>query len=166
VISDEALLTKALTGCDAVVTVPISVRQLKATGLVTSLAKATAANGVKRLAFTAGEITAVHEEDETYTFRQKMLLAVATALMSVTPYSLPDMRKTTALIKQQPDWDWTIVRAPTLTETPAVGYKLCGLSDVTSKHKLSREDYAACLLNTLKEPSHQRRMLTVISADL
>lgn len=67
----------------------------------------------KWLAFTAGEVTAVHEENEKYTLRQKMLLAIATAIMSVTPYSLPDMRKATALIKQQPDWEWTIVRAPT-----------------------------------------------------
>ncbi len=93
-----------------------------------------------------------------------MLLAIATALMSVTPYSMPDMRKATAMIKQQPDWEWTIVRAPTLTETPAAGYRLCELSEVTSEHTLSREDYAACLLDCLENSDHQRRMLTVISA--
>jgi hypothetical protein len=158
------MLTRALAGCDAVVAVPISVRKLKATELVASLAKATAANGVKRLSFTAGEITAVHEENETYTLRQKMLLALATAIMSVTPYSLPDMRKATALIKQQPAWEWTIVRAPTLTATPAVGYRLCELSEVNSKHILSREDYAACLLDTLKNPNQDCRTLTAVSA--
>jgi len=149
VISDEALLTKALAGCDTVVAVPISVRKLKATELVASLAKATAANGVKRLVFTAGEITAVHEEHESYTLRQKMLLAIATTIMSVTPYSLTDMRKATALIKQQPGWEWTI----------------CGLSEVNSKHTLSREDYTASLLDIMKNPDHQRRMLTVVSAN-
>lgn len=49
VVSDEATLTQALAGCDAVVAVLVAVRRLKATELVTSLAKATAANGVKRL---------------------------------------------------------------------------------------------------------------------
>ena len=57
VVSDEPTLTEALTGCDAVVAVLITVRQLKATELVMSLAKATAATGVKRLVFTAGEVT-------------------------------------------------------------------------------------------------------------
>ena len=76
VVSDEATLTQALAGCDAVVAVLIAVRRLKATELVTSLAKATSANGVKRLAFTAGEVTAVREVDEAYTLRQRHILVV------------------------------------------------------------------------------------------
>ncbi len=61
VVSDEATLTGALAGCDAVVAVLITVRQLKATGLVMSLAKATAANGVKRMVFTAGRVQALQD---------------------------------------------------------------------------------------------------------
>jgi putative NADH-flavin reductase len=76
VVSDEATLTQALAGCDAVVAVLISVRRLKATELVTSLAKATAASGVRRLVFTAGEVTAVREKGEVYTLRQRFMLAV------------------------------------------------------------------------------------------
>ena len=164
VISNEAMLTKALAGCDAVVAIPISARKLKATDLVKSLVEATAANGIKRLAFTAGEVTVAPGENEAYTRRQKILLAIATPIMWLTPYSLTDMRKATALIKKQPDWDWTIVRAPTLTETPALGYRFCELSEVSSKHKLSREYYAACLLDCLGNSDYQRRTLTVVSA--
>lgn len=163
VVSDEAMLTQALAGCDAVVAVPITVRRLKATELVAALAKATAANGVKRLVFTAGEITVVLAEGETHTLRQRIMLAVITPIMWLTPYSLTDMRKATELIKQQSDWEWTIVRAPTLTDSPPVGYRFCGISEVTSKHALSREDYAACLLDSLKEPDHHRCTLTVVS---
>ena len=61
VVSNEAVLRQALAGCGAVVAVPISVRRLKATEFVTALAKAAAANGVRRLAFTAGEITVAPE---------------------------------------------------------------------------------------------------------
>lgn len=165
VISDEALLTQALAGCDAVVAVPISVRRLQATELVAALAKATAANGVKRLVFTAGEITAVLDEGEVHTLRQRIMLAVIAPIMWLTPYSLTDMRRATASIKRQPDWDWTIVRAPTLTDSSAVGYRFCGISEVTSKHVLSREDYAACLLDCLAKPAYCRRMLTVVSAE-
>jgi methylmalonyl-CoA mutase cobalamin-binding subunit len=75
VVSDEATLTQALAGCDAVVAVLIAVRRLKASELVKSLAKATAANGVKRVVFTAGEITAVREEGEAYNLDDQILRA-------------------------------------------------------------------------------------------
>ena len=164
VVSDEATLTQALAGCNAVVAVPITVRRLKATELVTALARATTANGVKRLVFTAGEITTGLEEHETHTLRQRIMLPSYTLMTWFTPYSLTDMRKATVLIKQQPDWDWTIVRAPRLTESPPVGYRFCGISEVTSKHVLSREDYASCLLDSLDRPGYHRRTLTVVSA--
>ena len=55
------------------------------------------------------------------------------------------------------------MRAPTLTEKPSVGYRFCRISEVNSKHDLPREDYAACLLDSLTEPEHRRRTLTVVS---
>lgn len=164
VVSDEAALTQALAGCDAVVAVPIAVRDLKATELVEALAKATATNGVKRLVFTSGEVTSVLGENETYTLRQRIMLALITPIMWLTPYSLTDMRKATVLIKQQSDWEWTIVRAPSLRDSEATGYRFCEISEVTSAHILSREDYAACLLDSLGNAEHHRRMLTVVSA--
>lgn len=163
VVSDEDTLTQTLTGCDAVVAVPISVQHLKATELVMSLVHATAANGVKRLVFTAGEITTGLEQDEKHTLRQRVMRPFYTLLTWFTPYSLADMRKAAALIKQQADWEWTIVRAPTLTEAPPVGYRWCGISEVTLKDSLSREDYASCLLDSLNEPAHHRHTLTVVS---
>jgi putative NADH-flavin reductase len=164
VVSDEATLTRALVGCDAVVAVLISVRRLKATELVRSLAKATAANGVKRLAFTAGEVTAVRGEAEAYTLRQRIMLAVIPWIARLTPYSMSDMLESSVLVSRQSDWDWTIMRAPSLRETPPVGYRLCDISEVTSAHVLSREDYAACLLDSLGNPEHHRRTLTVVAA--
>ena len=165
VVSDEATLTRALTGCDAVVAVLITVRNLKATELMMSLAKATAANGVKRLVFTAGEVTAVREEGEVYTLRQRFMLAVIPPIMWFTPYSMTDILKSSVMIRQQADWEWTIIRAPTLRETPPVGYRFCKISEITSAHVLSREDYAACLLDSLGNPEHHRRTLAVVQAD-
>jgi putative NADH-flavin reductase len=154
VVSDEVTLARALTGCDAVAAVLVAARRLKATELVTSLAKASAANGVKRLVFTAGEVTAVREEGEEYTLRQRIMLAVIPPLMRLTPYSMTDMLKASVLVSQQSEWEWTIVRAPTLRETPPVGYRFCEISEITSAHTLSREDYAACLLDSLGKPEH------------
>jgi len=122
VVSDEEALTQALASCDAAIAVLITVRQLKATELVTSLAKATAMNGVKRLAFTAGEVTAVREDCEAYTLRQRLMLAVVPPIMWFTPYSITDMLKASVMISRQSDWQWTIIRAPTLREAPPVGY--------------------------------------------
>ncbi|UCE20424.1 MAG: SDR family oxidoreductase [Gemmatimonadota bacterium] len=164
VVSDLATLTQALAGCDAGVAVLISVRRLRATELVRSLAKAAAANGVKRLVFTAGEVTAAPEKDETFTLRQRIMLLVFTLMTWFTPYSMTDMIEASVLVRQQPDWDWTIVRAPTLREEPGVGYRLCEINEVTAKHVLSREDYATCLLDSLENPEHYRRALTVVSA--
>jgi putative NADH-flavin reductase len=165
VVSDEPMLTRALAGCDAVVAVLITVRRLKATELVTSLAKATAANAVKRLVFTAGEVTAVSEEGEAYNLRQRLMLAVIPPITWFTPYSVTDMRKASVLVSRQSDWEWTIVRAPVLRETPPVGYRFCKISEVTPADALSREDYAACLLDCLEKPGHHRRTLTVVPAD-
>jgi putative NADH-flavin reductase len=165
VVSDEATLTQALVGCDAVVAVLIAVRRLKATELVASLAKAAAATGVKRFAFTAGEITAVREKGEAYTLRQRFMLAIIPPLLRITPFSVTDMLNASVLISQQLGWEWTIVRAPSLRETPPVGYRFCDVAEVTTKHILSRDDYAACLLDSLSESDHHRRTLTVVSAD-
>jgi len=165
VISDEATLTQALAGCDAVVAILLSVRHLKSTALVASLTKATAANGVKRLVFTAGEVTAVREEGETFTGRQRLLLALAKPISWLTPYSVTDMLEASVRVAQQSDWAWTIVRAPTLRTAPSVGYRFCKLSEVTAKHVLTRGDYAACMLDSLENPEHHRRTLTAVPAD-
>lgn len=164
-VSDEATLNRALAGCDAVVAILIAVRHLRATELVKSLVKSTAVNGVKRLIFTAGEVTAVREKGESYTLRQRLMLTVFPMISLFTPYSMTDMLKASVLIRQQSNWDWTIVRAPTLRDSLPVGYRFCELSEITSAHVLSRDDYAACLLDSLKTFEHHRRTLTVAPAD-
>lgn len=164
IVSDVPTLTKALSGCDAVVAILLSVRDLKATELVKSLAQAAIVNGVTRFVFTAGEVTVVPEPDEDFTVRQKIMLRAFSALSLFTPFSMSDMIKSSVLIRHQPGWDWTIVRAPTLSETPKAGYRLCEIHDVTAQHALSREDYAACMLDSLDTPDHYRRILTVLSA--
>lgn len=162
VVSDEAMLTRALAGCDAVVAMLITAYKLKATELVTALGRATASNGVKRLVFTAGEMTAIREDGETFTLRQRIMTAVVPPLMWLTPYSMSDMLQSSVLVRQQAGWDWTIVRAPTLRDAPAEGYRFCAIDEVTGSHSLSREDYAACMLDSLENAEHHGRTLTVV----
>ncbi len=164
VVSDPDTLTQALTGCDAVIAILISVRHLKATELVNSLSSATAATGVRRLVFTAGEVTAIPEKDEAFTLRQRLMLAIFGIIMWFTPYSMTDMIRSSALVRQQSDWDWTIVRAPTLNDKPGTGYRLGAINEITAKHAISREDYAACMLDSLENPGHYKRAITVLPA--
>lgn len=91
------------------------------------------------------------------------MLALITPIMWLTPYPLTDVRREMELMKQQSDWERTIVRALTLTDSAPVGCRFCGIAEVTSRHALSREDCAACLLDSLKKPDHWRRTLTVVS---
>lgn len=165
VVSDQATLTRALAGCDAVAAILISVRRLKATELVASLTAATATNGVKRLVFTAGEVTTVPEKDEVFTMRQRLLLALVPPVLRFTPFSMKDMIAASEMVRQQVDWQWTIVRAPSLRQKDPTGYRFCDISEVTTAHVLSRQDYAACLLDSLGNPDHHRRILTVVGAD-
>ncbi len=162
-VSDEATLSKALDGCDAVVTILISVHDLKATELITSLSKATAVHQVTRLVFTAGEITVEPEEGEGFTLRQKLLKMLGTVISWVTPYSVTDMLEASRMIHGQTTWNWTILRAPTLTEASPVGYQLCALNEVTSKDSISREDYAASLLDSICRKEDHRKTLTAVS---
>ena len=163
VVSDAAMLTRALAGCDAVAAISISVGRLKATELVDSLVRATGVNGITRMVFTAGEVTAVPEPGERFTFRQKLMKAAGLLISMVTPYSMADMIAASGRVRQQTQWKWNIVRAPTLVDAEPVGYRFCDLSEITSKHSLPRKDYAAALIDTLADPEPPRRALTVMA---
>jgi putative NADH-flavin reductase len=161
VVSSRQLLAEALRGCDAVVGVSISVRRLKASELVDSLISTIATNSLRRVVLTAGEVTVDREPSERYTSRQWFLRAFVPPLLAVTPYSMTDMIHAGRLLRQS-DLNWTIIRAPTLTDQPAGGYRFCELHEVTAKHALSRADYAAALLDVIDKPQHHRQTLTVI----
>ena len=70
----------------------------------------------------------------------------------------------TKLVREQADWERTIIRAPTLRESEPAGYRFCRLAEVTAAHSLSRQDYAACLLDSIGNPEHHGRTLTAITA--
>ncbi|NBC10298.1 MAG: NAD(P)H-binding protein [Planctomycetes bacterium] len=160
VVSDRAMLDRALAGCDAAVAIPISAGQLKAPDLIDALAAAGRVHGVKRFAFTAGEITAGRDPGERYTLRQRLMFAVFAPIMLVTPYSLTGMIEAGRRIRRH-DWDWTIVRAPWLTDAPAAGYRLGDLAGITRRDSLARADYAAALLDCLTDPAASRRSRNV-----
>ena len=162
-VTDASALQQALAGADAALVILIAVRDLKASALVAALADASATTGCRRVVFTAGEITAIPAPDERQTLRQRWMLALFAPLMALTPYSLRDMRDASRQI-QQLDWDWTIIRAPSLIDGARTGYRLGALDAVRGADRLPRADYAACLIDAVAEPGHDRRLLTVLPA--
>ena len=68
-----------------------------------------------------------------------------------------------ATIKKNKEWNWTIIRVPTLHDKPLRGYQFCKVSDISIKHSLSREDYASCLLDSIENSNHFKRIFTIIS---
>jgi len=163
-VDDESALRQALSDADAALVILIAVHDLKASALVAALSRASAATGCRRLIFTAGEITVAPGPGERQSLRQRWMLALFTPLVALSPYSLRDMRSASRQIQQQRDWDWTIVRAPTLIDAAPSGYRLGALDAVRSADRLSRADYAACLIDSVAEPGHHRRLLTVLPA--
>ncbi len=59
------------------------------------------------------------------------------------------------------DWNWTIVRAPTLIDGEPAGHRRCDLHEITGRDPLRRADYAAALLDALDDPQSSRRAVTV-----
>ena len=163
-VADTSALQQTLAGADAALVILIAVHDLKASALVAALADASATTGCRRVVFTAGEITAIPDPGERQTLRQRAMLALFAPLMALTPYSLRDMRDASRQIRQL-DWNWTIIRAPTLIDAAPAGYRLDALDAVRGADRLSRLDYAACLIDAVAETGHYRRLLTVLPAD-
>lgn len=162
-VTDASALQRALAGADAALVILIAVHDLKASALVAALADASTTTGCRRVVFTAGEVTAIPASGERQTLRQRGMLALFAPLMTLTPYSLRDMRDASRQI-QQLDWEWTIIRAPTLIDAAPAGYRLGALDAVRGADRLPRADYAACLIDAVAEPGHHRRLLTVLPA--
>lgn len=162
-VSDESVIARAVSECDGVVAILVSILKLKATALVKSLIKATEDGKTSRMVFTAGEVTAVPDNDEVLTKRQRRMLKLLPGLLSLTPVSVTDMLKASELIKKQSQWRWTILRAPTLTMDSAKGYRVCELSEITSADTLSRDDYASLLLDTIDSVEYHNKILSVTS---
>lgn len=165
-VTDTGVLQQALQEADAALVILITVHELKATDLIDALGRASAATGCRRFVFTAGEITAVPAAGEREARRQRWMLRLFSLLVALTPYSLRDVRDASRQIQQHDDWDWTIIRAPTLIDAAPIGYRLDTLDAVSSRDQLPRTDYADCLLDAIAEPRHHQRLLTVRPAAL
>jgi putative NADH-flavin reductase len=141
----------AVTGADAVLTAlgprgsgPATVQR----DSLRSITKAMRAAGVRRLIAVSGTIVADDGDGPLLSLLIKPLFR-ATFLRHVCA----DMRDGEAEVRGS-GLDWTIVRAPALTDQPATGhYRRATDRNVARGLRLSRADLAGCLLAVAADPA-------------
>ncbi|MFD4182582.1 NAD(P)-dependent oxidoreductase [Rhodococcus sp. NPDC058514] len=155
-------IADAIRGADAVVDT-IGSRDAGPTSVATeaalSITKAMESVGVRRLILISNSARIAGPGDDWFTrFVVKPLI-----LRRLLRNSLADMAaaeqstRDTAL-------DWTIVRAPQLTDAPGKGsYRLAVERNVTFGIRISRDDLATCLLDLVADPQSIRTHVNVAS---
>ncbi|MFI6775130.1 NAD(P)-dependent oxidoreductase [Nocardia sp. NPDC050412] len=119
-----------------------------ATDATLAITKAMASVGARRLILISNSARIAGPGDDWFTrFVVKPLI-----LRPLLRHSLDDMAAAEQATRDT-ELDWTIVRAPQLTDHPAKGsYKTAVDRNVTFGIRISREDLAACLLELAADP--------------
>ena len=148
-VQDPAQVLAAITGADAVISAlgPTSNKPLfEVSKGMNNIIAAMRQAGVKRLIVTAG--AGVREEMDQPKLADKLIVR-ALKLFNGNVYS--DMLRVVEQVKAS-GLDWTVVRAPMLTDDPATGHVRAGGVGKDIGTRLSRADFAAFLLAQVNNP--------------
>ncbi|WP_216329564.1 NAD(P)-dependent oxidoreductase [Deinococcus aestuarii] len=115
------------------------------------------ASGVSRLIVLGGAGVRVSQDPRTLGGR---LAALATSLM--IPRQVRDAHEQLSMLETS-DLDWTVVRAPQLTEGPATGQFRVGYLPRPALARISRADVAAALLSQLADLRWRRQAPVVLA---
>ncbi|MFQ6325910.1 NAD(P)-dependent oxidoreductase [Nocardia sp. CWNU-33] len=161
-VMDPGSLTEAIRGADAVLDTigsrdkgPTSV----ATDTALSITKAMESVGVRRIVLVSNSARIAGPGDDWFTrFVVKPLI-----LRALLRHSLDDMAAAEQAVRDTA-LDWTIIRAPQLTDKPAKGsYRTAIERNVTFGIRISRADLAACMLDAAADPQLIRAHINVAS---
>ncbi|GAA3242232.1 NAD(P)-binding oxidoreductase [Actinocorallia longicatena] len=156
---DPTEITEAVTGADAVFstlgppnTRPTTILTDGLRSITTAMTKA----GTTRLLAVSADGAYPNPTDGP------VLRAVGRPLLQrVLRHTFADVRTMEDLIRTTP-LDWTILRAPRLTDTPSQGaYRTSTGTPLPRARKIPRTDVAACLLALAPDPSSHRTTITV-----
>lgn len=153
-------ITAAIQGADAVLNT-IGARDPGPTTVGTdaalSVTKAMESVGVRRLLLVSNSARIAGPGDDWFTrFVVKPLI-----LRPLLRHSLADMAGAEQVVRDSA-LDWTIVRAPQLTDNAAEGsYQTAIDRNVTFGIRITRDDLATCLLDSLTEPGTVHRHVNV-----
>ncbi|WP_328405837.1 NAD(P)-dependent oxidoreductase [Nocardia sp. NBC_00403] len=161
-VMDPGSLTEAIRGADAVLDTigsrdkgPTSV----ATDTALSITKAMESVGVRRIVLVSNSARIAGPGDDWFTrFVVKPLI-----LRPLLQHSLDDMAAAEQAVRDTA-LDWTIIRAPQLTDKPAKGsYRTAIERNVTFGIRISRADLATCMLDAAADPQLIRAHINVAS---
>src|SRR5262249_12745298 len=145
---DPKAITPAITGSDAVVTAISGPGRAPSTvwsESVRSIIEAMQAAGARRLIAITGSMNDDTGDGPLFRYIAKPLVR------RILRGSAVDMRRAEEEIHRS-GLDWTIVRAPRLTDKPATGeYRTAVDQNVPREFSLSRDDLAACVLDLLED---------------
>lgn len=159
---NSADITAAIQGADAVLDT-IGSRDSGPTSICTdaalSISKAMESVGVQRLVITSNSARIAGPGDDWFTrFIVKPLI-----LRPLLRHSLADMAAAEQAVRDSA-LDWTIVRAPQLTDNPAKSrYRSAVDRNVTFGIRLTREDLATALLDLAADPRTIRKHVNLAS---
>ncbi|WP_431964603.1 NAD(P)-dependent oxidoreductase [Nocardia sp. bgisy134] len=124
-----------------------------------SIAKAMESTGVQRLILVSNSARIAGPGDDWFTrFVVKPLI-----LRRLLRHSLADMAAAEQVVRDT-DLEWTIVRAPQLTDKAGKGsYRTALDRNVTFGIRISRDDLAACMLDLAADPRTIHRHVNVAS---
>lgn len=117
-------------------------------------------NNVKRLIILASLPFGILDPKDKPTLMNRFMMFMAKNLMGAM---VEDAKEHVDLIKQQSAVDWTIVRAPGLTDQPSQGKYEVGYLDGNTGKSISRPDIAAFILDVLMNDKHVRQMPLISS---
>jgi putative NADH-flavin reductase len=158
---DPASVTSAVAGADAVLSAlgprgngPTTISQ----DSVRSIVQAMQTSGVRRLMTVSGSIAA--DEGESPYLRYLIKPVVRRTFLR---HVCADMRQAEAEV-QASGLDWTIMRPPGLTSTPAKGsYRQAFDRNLPHGFRIPRADLAACMLALLGDPASMHRHVAIAS---
>ncbi|MFE7799769.1 NAD(P)-dependent oxidoreductase [Nocardia sp. NPDC057440] len=159
---DPGSLTDAIRGADAVLdtigsrdTGPTTV----ATDTALSITKAMESAGVRRIILVSNSARIAGPGDDWFTrFVVKPLI-----LRPLLRHSLDDMAAAEQAVRDTA-LDWTIIRAPQLTDKPGKGsYRTAIERNVTFGIRIARADLATCMLDAAADPQLIRAHINVAS---
>jgi putative NADH-flavin reductase len=111
-------------------------------------------NNVKRLLVLASLPFGILDPNDKPTFVNRFMMAMAKNLVGGM---VEDARAHVNLIKQS-KFDWTVVRAPALSDEPSPGKYRVGYLDRQTGKSISRSDVAAFILDILNSGTYIRQM--------
>ena len=153
----SAKVEETIRGTDAVISLigassgsPNDIKVIATRHIVAAMQK----NDIQRFIRLGSANFGVFAEGDKLNFRQRLMASLAKTLMG----AMVDDERQSVRLTEQSDVDWTIVRAPALTNQPPKGTYRIGHLGIDAGSSITRTDVAAFVLDELKNAKYVRQL--------